>query len=76
MLTVLSRASAQLASAGDSFRVVGLQLPEFIEVLPHAGLDEIFVVYDVVRREAHRCAAAARSPMPGWEPTRSGSSGR
>jgi hypothetical protein len=53
MLTVLSRASAQLAGAGDSFRLVGLQLPEFIQVLPHASLDEIFVVYDVVRREAH-----------------------
>jgi hypothetical protein len=52
MLTVLSRASAQLAGAGDSFRVVGLQLPEFLEVLPHASLDEIFVVHDVVRREA------------------------
>jgi anti-anti-sigma regulatory factor len=52
MLTVLSRARAQLADAGDSFTVVGLQLPEFLEVLPHASLDEVFVVYDAVRRGA------------------------
>lgn len=60
LLTVLADTSARLAADGDSFAVVGLQLPEFIDVLPRASLDELFVVYDVVRREAGR----ARAPTP------------
>jgi anti-anti-sigma regulatory factor len=60
LLTVLADANARLAADGDSFAVVGLQLPEFIDALPRASLDELFVVYDVVRREAGR----TRAPTP------------
>jgi hypothetical protein len=65
LLTVLADTNARLAADGDSFVVVGLQLPEFIDVLPHASLDELFVVYDVVRREAGRTHAPTRSSTPG-----------
>jgi anti-anti-sigma regulatory factor len=61
LLTVLADTNARLAADGDSFTVVGLQLPEFIDLLPRASLDELFVVYDVVRREAGR----RRAPTPG-----------
>lgn len=54
LLTVLADAQARLGDDGESLTVIGLQLPQFIDVLPRASLDEIFVVYDVVRREAGR----------------------
>src|SRR5947199_2442 len=64
LLTVLARANARLTASGDSFTLVGLQLPEFIDVLPRARLDEIFIVYDVVRSEAGRSMAASTSSRP------------
>jgi anti-anti-sigma regulatory factor len=65
LLTVLADANARLTADGDTFAVVGLQLPEFIDVLPHASLEEIFVVYDVVRREAANPAPPTRSAVSG-----------
>lgn len=66
ILTVLSRASARLAADGESFTVVGLQLPEFIDVLPRATLDEVFIVYDVIRRESGVQATRGATPRQSW----------
>ncbi len=50
LLTVLARTRAELADHGGSLRLVGVALPEFLAALNAAPLDEVFLVYDAVRR--------------------------
>ncbi|WP_433784719.1 STAS domain-containing protein [Actinomycetospora sp. CA-101289] len=52
LLTVLARTRAELADHGGSLRLVGVALPEFLAALNAAPLDEVFLVYDAVRRRA------------------------
>ena len=52
LLTVLARAHAQLAADSGTLRIVGVKLPQFVSALRTAALDEAFIIYDAVRREA------------------------
>ncbi len=52
LLTVLARTRAELADHGGTLRLVGVALPEFLAALNAAPLDEVFLVYDAVRRSA------------------------
>ena len=52
LLTVLARTRADLAERGGTLRLVGVALPEFLAALSAAPLDEVFLVYDAVRRHA------------------------
>ena len=51
LLTVLARTRADLADHGGTLRLVGVALPEFLAALTAAPLDEVFLVYDAVRRD-------------------------
>lgn len=51
LLTVLARTHTQLADATGSLDIVGVKLPQFLAALRHATLDEVFVIYDAVRRD-------------------------
>jgi anti-anti-sigma regulatory factor len=69
LLTVLARTRRELVCERGSLMVVGVQLPQFLAALRAASLDEIFIVYDVVRREAGaarnaRNQEATRSTAP------------
>ncbi|MEJ3654038.1 STAS domain-containing protein [Actinomycetes bacterium KLBMP 9759] len=66
ILTALARAHARLTGDGGSLVVVGLRLPAFIEVLPRASLEEVFIVYDVVRREARIPVAPVSTSRAVW----------
>lgn len=50
LLTVLARTRAELADHGGTLQITGMALPQFLDVLDHAALDEVFVVYDALRR--------------------------
>jgi hypothetical protein len=50
LLTVLARTRAELAAHGGTLWLVGVALPEFLVALNAAPLDEVFLVYDAVRR--------------------------
>ena len=50
LLGVLARTRAGLVAAGGTLRVTGVALPQFLVALQHAELDEVFVVYDALRR--------------------------
>jgi hypothetical protein len=52
LLTVLARTRADLADQGGTLRLIGVALPEFLAALTVAPLDEVFLVYDAVRRSA------------------------
>ena len=52
LLTVLARAHAQLADDSGELNIVGVNLPQFVSALRTAALDEAFIIYDAVRREA------------------------
>jgi hypothetical protein len=52
LLTVLARPRADLAEHGGTLRLDGVALPEFLAALSEASLDEVFLVYDAVRRSA------------------------
>jgi hypothetical protein len=52
LLTVLSRARRTLTGRGGSLLIVGVQLPPFMTALETASVDEVFLVYDALRRDA------------------------
>ena len=58
LLTVLARTRADLAERGGTLRLVGVALPEFLAALTAAPLDEVFLVYDAVRRNAEDTSSA------------------
>ena len=58
LLTVLARTRADLAERGGTLRLVGVALPEFLAALTAAPLDEVFLVYDAVRRNAEDTPSA------------------
>lgn len=68
LLTVLARTRARLADldapATGSLTVVGVVLPQFLPALQAAGPDEVFVIYDAVRRGS-RTVALPR-PRRAW----------
>jgi anti-anti-sigma regulatory factor len=59
LLTVLARAHAQLADDTGALTITGVKLPQFLTALQAAGLDEVFVIYDAVRRETLPAVGAA-----------------
>jgi hypothetical protein len=52
LLTVLSRARRTLTGVRGSLLIVGVQLPPFLTALETASVDEVFLVYDALRRDA------------------------
>ena len=52
LLTVLARAHAKLAADSGALNIVGVRLPQFVSALRTAALDEAFIIFDAVRREA------------------------
>jgi hypothetical protein len=54
LLTMLARAHAQLADDTGTLEITGVKLPQFLPALRTAALDEVFVIYDAVRRETNR----------------------
>jgi hypothetical protein len=52
LLTVLARTRADLAEHGGTLWLVGVAVPEFLAALIAAPLEEVFLVYDAVRRDA------------------------
>jgi hypothetical protein len=40
-----------LAHDSGTLKIVGVQLPQFVSALRTAALDEVFVIYDAMRRE-------------------------
>jgi anti-anti-sigma regulatory factor len=58
LLTVLARARAELAVCGGTVRLTGVTLPRFAAALHTADLDEVFVVYDALRRDGGPPTAA------------------
>jgi hypothetical protein len=63
LLSVLARTRAELADQGGTLRLVGVALPEFLGALTAAPLDEVFLVYDAVRRTVDD-AALPRQTRP------------
>jgi hypothetical protein len=61
LLTVLARTRADLADHGGTLRLDGVALPEFLAALTEAPLDEVFLVYDAVRRSADVGPAAGEA---------------
>ena len=51
LLSVLARTRADLAEHGGSLWLVGVAVPEFLAALAAAPLEEVFLVYDAVRRD-------------------------
>ncbi|MEA2484679.1 MAG: hypothetical protein QOC55_2626, partial [Thermoleophilaceae bacterium] len=51
LLTVLARTRADLADHGGTLWLVGVAVPEFLAALVAAPLEEVFLVYDAVRRD-------------------------
>jgi anti-anti-sigma regulatory factor len=51
LLRVLARAHTQLADDAGALRITGVKLPQFLDALQAATLDEVFVIYDALRRE-------------------------
>lgn len=51
LLTMLARTHAQLADDTGTLEITGVKLPQFLPALRTATLDEVFVIYDAVRRE-------------------------
>jgi hypothetical protein len=67
LLGVFAKVRALLAAEEGSFTVVGLRLPELSTMLETAGADEVFIVYDSIRRES----ATIRLRRPGRTESRS-----
>ena len=58
LLTALARTRRALTDRGGRLHLVGLVLPEYLAALRNAPLDEVFLVYDAIRRmPAHRAPA-------------------
>jgi len=78
LLTLLARTRVTLAQeVGDhaepgSLTILGVVLPQFLPAFEVAGLDEVFVIYDAVRRATPARHAVVRqpgtSPREGWIP--------
>ena len=62
LLTVLARAHSQLADDAGRLRITGVKLPQFLDALRAATLEEAFVVYDAVRRETPPPISGPRPP--------------
>jgi hypothetical protein len=55
LLPVLAKARRDLLAEAGTLRVVGVVVPEILDALSAAPLDEVFIVYDAVRdRESRR----------------------
>lgn len=50
LLTVLARTRRALIDRGGQLHLVGVVLPEYLAALRDAPLDEVFLVYDAIRR--------------------------
>ena len=66
LLPTLARTHTVLAERGGMLRLLGLALPEFLAALRTASLDEVFLIYDTVRRDA---TAGVPEPSRTEEPT-------
>lgn len=62
LLTVLTRAHSQLADDAGGLRITGVKLPQFLDALRAATLEEAFIVYDAVRRETPSPISGPRPP--------------
>ena len=72
LLSVLARTRAHLAERGGTLRLVGVALPEFLAALTAAPLDEVFLVYDAVRRHADDVPSAPAASVrrrADWTPS-------
>jgi hypothetical protein len=54
LLTMLARVHAQLVDATGTLEITGVKLPQFLPAPRTATLDEVFVIYDAVRRETNQ----------------------
>jgi hypothetical protein len=54
LLSVLAETRQALTERGGTLHLVGVALPEFLAALRGAPLDEVFLVYDAVRRDPRR----------------------
>lgn len=61
LLPALARTRAVLAERGGTPQLIGVALPEFLAALRTAPLDEVFLIYDAVRRSP----AAGVHGLPG-----------
>lgn len=57
LLSVLARTRADLVEHGGSLWLVGVAVPELLSALIAAPLDEVFLVYDAVRRDRESARA-------------------
>ena len=65
LLTVLTRTRRALIDRGGRLNLVGLALPEYLPALREAPLDEVFLVYDALRRiPAQRIASPGDDEVP------------
>lgn len=64
LLTALTRERARFVDTGGHLAIVGVQLPEILAALRAARLDEVFVIYDAMRRDNRRTITRARSALP------------
>jgi hypothetical protein len=62
LLPVLARRHADLADRGGTLRLVGVALPEFLAALAAAPLDEVFLVYEAVRRNSDDSRSRRQRP--------------
>jgi hypothetical protein len=51
LLAALARAHAQLADVDGELKITGVMLPQVLDALGTATLEEVFVIYDSVRRD-------------------------
>ena len=51
LLAVLARARNQLADAEGQLEITGVNLPQVLDALGAATLEEVFLIYDAVRRD-------------------------
>jgi anti-anti-sigma regulatory factor len=65
LLAVLVRARNQLADVDGELKIAGVNLPQVLDALGAATLEEVFLVYDAVRRDnqppVHRCPVQSPS---------------
>jgi anti-anti-sigma regulatory factor len=50
LLTVLASARAQLADDAGALTITGARLPQFLTAMLAATVEEVFVLYDALRR--------------------------
>jgi len=59
LLAVLAGAHRTLTGLRGSLLIIGVQLPPFLTALETASVDEVFLVYDALRRDARPGRRAA-----------------